>query len=417
MLYSDISKASLTEIVVSSINDEFFAEAQFALTLLKPTDNIETVSNALLNCRSPQLWRIFLENESIQQALTPYLGAMYYHAKVISDAVVFDPLWDEIVDDLNQRKIRVYNHCRSLLDVYFKAKEWKDIQTRTEILSALEDTTQIDNIVEDLITSEDPELWFALINNPSLNDALAQQHYARLVSTLLYRAKTGNDARWIVLLTRYLLEGYPRTYHEVLFHTPECFETILEYASSRIENYCRSDQLEHIHEKVKWLKLLLVLSSQEPMRILLQQHNPFNLIFGACIAHLEPDQIFQMYQLFPHQLPSVLDHAFRNIKHFETTNSYTAYRAARNLLKRLFEVKELRAAIQAESAFYKVLGVPCVSQLIEITPIPALIIPAYSASVAAATTSLNQAQQATMTDAAPAPSPRPRLQRQQSFRR
>lgn len=413
MLYSSFPAQSLTDMTVSCIRDHMVVEAQFALSLLTPNDDLQAVSQALIQHPHPGLWRIYFENMRIQNAIEPCLSAMHAHAQVIADSTAFDPSWDEIVVELQQARKRIYDKCSSLYDVYTKAKEWQDAKTQQEILGVLADFSQLTNIVEDLASSYHPSLWATLLENPLLKNALTTQHYSRLVAVLLCRAKAENDAKWVHLLTQYLLEGYPNTYQEVLLYTPEYHSAIHEYAAHRILMHCCSTEISHVHETVKWLKMLLVLSSQPTMLACLQQRNAFNMVFGHCIQHLNAEQIFQMYRLFPHQLPCVLDHAHRYLENYRTMQSYLAYRTAYDLLKKLFQVEDARIVIQADQLFCDVLNVPCVSQLYVEPTNPAPFTPNYAATVAAcnSTAAASSAMEQSATNAS-----RPLLRRQSSFR-
>lgn len=417
MLYSSFPAQSLTDMTISCIRDHMVVEAQFALSLLTPNDDLLAVSQALIQHPHTGLWRIYFENKRIENAIEPCLSAMYSHAQVIADSTAFDPTWDEIVVELQQARKRIYDKCSTLYDVYNKAKEWQDAKTQQEILGVLTDFSQLTNIVEDLASSYQPSLWTTLLENVSLKGALTTQHYSRLVAVLLCRAKSESDTKWVHLLTQYLMDGYPNTYQEVLLYTPEYHSAIHEYAAHRILMHCCSTEISHVQETVKWLKLLLVLSSQPTMLACLQQRNAFNMVFGHCIQHLNAEQIFQMYRLFPHQLPTVLEHTHRSLENYRTMQSYLAYRTAYDLLKKLFQVEDVRIVIQADQVFCDVLNVPCVSQLYAESTRPAPFTPNYSATVAAsASTAVSSSALGQSGDAAE-PSPRRRLQRQQAFHR
>lgn len=100
MLFSTIHSATLSELTLTCIFEKMMAEAQFALSILTPKDELKIISAALLVHANPLLWLAFLQNTHIQDAIKPYLSDMLAYAQVVVDTMPSNPLWDEIIVEL-----------------------------------------------------------------------------------------------------------------------------------------------------------------------------------------------------------------------------------------------------------------------------------------------------------------------------
>lgn len=100
MLYPFNRSATLSELTLTCIQEQLMAEAQFALSILTLADDLRTISATLLQYANPVLWLAFLQNTHIQDAIKPHLSDMLAYAQVVADTVPFNPLWDEIIVEL-----------------------------------------------------------------------------------------------------------------------------------------------------------------------------------------------------------------------------------------------------------------------------------------------------------------------------
>lgn len=326
---------------IQSMDRQEWGTAQVALKALRATDDVEAVHHYLLRHPRPSLWVAFLENPAIQTRLNhAILQLMYdqYHALQIERD--FDPEW-EVVHSLlyTQRQHFTTQKLACITNVRFN-----------------EDFSKI---LDDVLSSKIPQLWFAFIQHPPILLGLRLEHCKCLIEKLsqyAFTEKTEHE-NWVILLTLYITKAYPATYQKILSSWPAHFPIMLNLAIGEISKHCQSDESTSSPQTAKWLCFLLKLAEQTTFLTLWQQHPTFQNYFADVIKHLATSYVHQLVALFPHQISTVLQDCKTKL------GSDSSSKTAISLIKALHNDQRFKRFVLADPILCQALGIAYVLEV------------------------------------------------------
>lgn len=281
---------SIGQQAMQSMDRQEWESAQVALKALSATDDVEAVHYYLLRHPRPSLWVAFLENPAIQTRLNNViLQLMYDHYHALQIVRDFDPEW-EVVHSL----LYTLRH-------HFTTQ-------KLACIANVRFNENFSKILDDVLSSKIPQLWFAFIQQPAILLGLRLEHYKCLIEKVSHYALTENTEHenWVILLTLYITKAYPATYQQMLSAWPAHFPIMLNLAVDEISKHCQSDESTSIPQTAKWLCFLLKLAEQTTFLTLWQQHPTFQNYIADGIKHLATSYVHQLVAFFPHQISTVL---------------------------------------------------------------------------------------------------------------
>jgi hypothetical protein len=166
---------SIGQQAMQSMDRQEWDTAEVALKALSATDDVDAVHYYLLQHPRPSLWVTFLENPAIQTRLNNViLQLMYDHYHALQIERDFDPEW-EVVHSLlyTQRLHFTTQKLACIANVRFNENFSK--------------------ILDDVLTSKIPQLWFAFIQQPAILLGLRLEHYKCLIEKVSHYALTENN--------------------------------------------------------------------------------------------------------------------------------------------------------------------------------------------------------------------------------
>lgn len=279
--------------------------AEFAIRNLGIKHNVHAVQEQLLLYPHPQLWLTFIHNKNIWPVIDQKLldNMNRYTYKMVGSSTDANP-WNLVHNTL----------IKSFKQICYT--QTPRIHTKLILIENIEPGEWFEAIYDDLLQSDDINLWYAFINNPAIFLVLTHNHYCQLVQALLNRACLQDplDENWVILLTLYAFKGYPVDYPSILRQLSTCYPIMVNYAVAQISLHCHYQDSMNRTETVKWLNFLIKMSAVDiSILLLLRQNAILKNIAPHFIPHLGSNLLFEFLQIFPDCFAIVLDHLHNQI--------------------------------------------------------------------------------------------------------